>query len=124
MKRLFLTCLLAGVAALGCAELTAVTVAPAGTKGEIDRHDRTITLSPGVALAFTCRTFGGGPCAPDGASVDDATVARVHPAHLHRTEESAYKSSKPTSYVIVGLEPGTTTLRIAGEKAVTVVVEK
>ncbi|MFZ5891615.1 MAG: hypothetical protein ACOY0T_11230 [Myxococcota bacterium] len=122
MTRQLLT-LLAALAAVGCTHLEAVTLAPAGRSASVDNRGETIVLSQGVAVAFKCTTAWGNPCDANRASVDDVSIARIYPAHLEELERFTRGTFKPTSYVIVGLKPGSTTLRIEGEHTYRVVVE-
>jgi len=51
-----------------------------------------------------------------------AAVATVYPAYLNRPERCFEGTFTPTSYVVIGLAPGKTVLRIPGENPPRVVV--
>lgn len=119
----FSVLVLALFAELGCTHMEPLTVAPPGRHADVDNGQRKIELSKGVAVAFTCVTAWGNRCAPT-AHVDDATVAQVYPAHLQRLEWFSAGKFEPTSFVLVGIQPGETVLRIPGERSTCVVVSE
>lgn len=74
-------------------------------------------LSTGVALAFTCTH--GDPCKNAKISIDDPTVVKVLPAHLARLEMEPLRrdSLPPSTFLLVGLQPGNTTVRLRASGA-------
>ena len=122
MKRLALLALSVVVEA-GCTHVEPLTVAPPGRSADVDGDKHSIVLSRGVAVAFSCTTAWGHRCS-ETASVDDAKVARVYPAHLERLEWFSDGKFKPTSFVLVGLNPGATTLRIHDEPPFRITVKE
>ena len=111
-----------GVMLVACSHMDALTVAPPGRTATLNDTTREIALSPGVALALRCTTGWGNPCAAGQATVDDPKIARVYPAHLEKLEWYPDGTFAPTSYVVVGVSPGETVLRVSGEEPVRVVV--
>ncbi|MCC6555662.1 MAG: hypothetical protein IT372_22090 [Polyangiaceae bacterium] len=110
------------LALAGCAEphLEAITVPPPGKTAElIDSSDeRSIQLSQGVALGFSC-TYRSAPCAGATASSGDASVARAFSSYAD--ELSSYycdttggQCATPGAvFVLLGARPGATTLTVA-----------
>ncbi len=107
---------------VACTHMEALTVAPPGRTATLNGSAHEIAISPGVALALKCTSGWGNPCAAGQATVDDPKVARVYPAHLEKLEWYTDGKFAPTSYVVVGVSPGDTVLRISGEEPVRVVV--
>jgi hypothetical protein len=130
MKRLL--GLLIGAGLAGCSPwLSALTTPPPTLKAELDRVDETITLSAGVALAFSCNSWDGLPCEAAKAQTDDPKVAQVLPAHLNQLTRSYGWEDRgpraPTGFVIVGIEPGKTMLHVttsSGNVSFAVVVDR
>jgi hypothetical protein len=121
MKRtLFL--LVAIAVCTGCTSYRALTAPPPSRVASLNDSRDELRVSQGVALAFECVTAWGNPCSAGQASIDDEKVAKVLPAHLNRVDPYIEGSLQPTSYVVVGVSPGETTLHIAGEDPVRVVV--
>lgn len=117
-------CLLA-ITLLGapaCTSYYTLTPPPPSRTATLDSSENEIQLSPGVALGFTCLTAAGNPCADGQATVDDPKVAKVYPAHVNRLDRYIDGTFAPTSYVVVGLAPGETTLHIGDEDPLRVVV--
>lgn len=109
-------------AATGCTSYRALNAPPPSRVATLDNAHDALRISAGVALAFECTTAWGNPCSAGTATVDDPTVAKVMPAHLGRLSAFANGSLPPTSYVVVGVKPGQTLLRVPGEDPVRVVV--
>ncbi len=114
--------LLAAIACSACTSYHAVTPSVPSRTAALDNAHDTLTVSQGVALGFECTTAWGNPCAAGQATVDDQKVARVYAAHLNHLEGFLNGVLPPTSYVVVGMQPGQTTLHIPGESALRVVV--
>jgi hypothetical protein len=101
----------------GCAppSFQAITTPPPFTQAELCDGasscggDLTITLTSGVALAFTCTDSGGDPCTGVDATVADPTVATVLPAYLDALSGDGQPQS---ALVLVGVEVGDTTLAV------------
>jgi len=115
MKPLFILTL--GAALAGCSPyLAALTPPPPTLKAQLDRTEETITLSAGVALAFSCDSWKGLPCEAAKAQTDDPTVAQVLPAHLNQLSRGyGWSTAGPraqTGFVIVGMKPGKTALHV------------
>ncbi len=106
-------------ALLGCSpDLAAVTVPPPGAVAELDSTEDTIELTRGIALGFECAKQGR-PCGAATAEVEDASVASVFPAYvdlLNRDHGNALPTGEPrTVFVLVGNQPGNTTLNISSD---------
>jgi hypothetical protein len=114
---------LALFAGLGCTHMEPLSVAPPGHHADVANGQRKIEISKGVAVAFTCVTAWGNRCAP-AAHMDDPAIAQVYPAHLQRLEWFSAGKFEPTSFVLVGIKPGETVLRIPGEQSTRVVVSE
>ena len=110
------------VACSACTSYRTVTAPPPGHVASLDNAHDQLRVSQGVAIAFECTTAWGNPCSAGQASIDDPKVARVLPAHLDRLETYLDGTFAPTSYVVVGVAPGKTVLRIPGEDPVAVEV--
>ncbi|HEY1695800.1 MAG TPA: hypothetical protein VGG39_26715 [Polyangiaceae bacterium] len=102
-------------AATGCApQLSAITPAPPDRVLELDAdHDR-IELSEGVAVAFEC-TRDGSPCRGVHGSVAAEGVAGVYATQLARLDRGVFRESNVSTLTLVGLKPGSTTLRVSAE---------
>jgi len=117
-RALFLPCLAALL--IGCSpDLAAVTVPPPGAVAELDSTEDTIELTRGIALGFEC-SYQNSPCASATAEVEDPSIAAVFPAYvdlLHRDHGgTALPTGKPrTVFVLVGNQPGDTTLTISSD---------
>ena len=114
MKSLFALCALA---LSGCVHLSAVTTPPPTRTADLDDEHETIEVSAGAALGFECwhNTFlGAGPCPNATARTDDPNTARVYPAYIDQLVPDYVRRSmsEQVGFVIVGLRPGTTILRI------------
>lgn len=109
--------------------LYALSTAPPGRTGWLDSKHRTLEVSPGVAIAFACEKWDGGPCRKATASSDDRAVADVVPAQLARLDarvDDATTSMVPaTSFVVIAHEPGTAHVQVRsddGDRTLTVTV--
>ena len=108
--------------ASACTHYQALSTPPPDRVAELNRSEGVVTLSPGVALGLECVNPWGNPCAPDQVSVADPRIAKVYLAHLGHLEEYTSGSSLPTSFVVVGVQPGETMLTVPGEDPLRIVV--
>jgi len=69
-------------------------------------------LSAGVALGFNCSKSG--PCRAATATSDDPSIVRVDRAHLNQLETDflSYDNTPPSTFVLVGVRPGETWVRV------------
>jgi hypothetical protein len=109
--------------------LYALSTPPPGRSGWLDTKHRTLELSSGVAIAFACETWDGGPCAKATASSDAPAIADVAPAQLARLQprvDGATTSMVPaTSFVVIARAPGTAHVQVRsadGDRTLTVTV--
>ena len=109
--------------------LTALSVAPPGRTGWFDSEHRTLDVSPGVAIAFDCQKWNGGPCRRATAVSEHPEIADVVPAHLARREArmdwDATSMVPPSSFVVIAHAAGTTAVRVRsddGDRTLTVTV--
>jgi hypothetical protein len=107
---------------LGCTHYRAISAPPPSRVAMLNSGDGEITISRGVALGFECTTASGDPCSKGNATIDDQNVATVYPAYLNRLDHFMSGTLTPTSYVIVGVNPGETVLRIPDEDPLRVIV--
>ncbi len=122
------TLIFAVLVTLGCSPtFQAVTPPPPGAIASLHRGDDEVEISPGAALAFSCRRrWSGAACTRATAVSDDPSIAVVSPAHLHRLDFGGRRGIQPAStFVVAGVSPGVTTIRIetkdrSGEIQVTV----
>ena len=121
-KLLMMLSLLAALPVTGCTYYQTLTPPPPGRQASLNSSDNEITISKGVALGFECTTGGGNPCSKGAAKVDDESVAKVFPAYLNRLDRFVSGTYAPTRYVIVGVKPGQTWLRIPDEDPLRVTV--
>jgi hypothetical protein len=110
--------------ASGCTYYGALTPPPPGRVASLNTSDNELRLSRGVALAFECVTPNGNPCSEGVATIDDPKVAQVYPAHVGKLDRYMQGTFTPASYVVVGLAPGKTLLRIPGEDPLHVIVQE
>jgi hypothetical protein len=108
---------LAALALSGCVHLSAVTTAPPTRTADLDDEHESIRVSAGAALGFECSYHNGffsGPCPEATAKIDDSNVAKVYPAYLDELtyELSRSSTTQQIGFVIVGIRPGSTILRI------------
>jgi hypothetical protein len=122
MKHLVLWLAVVAAACSACTSYRALTPPPPSRTAALDNSRDRLELSQGVAIGFECITGWGNPCGSGQASTDDPKVAKVFPAHLAHVERYTDGSFTPTSYVVIGVSPGETVLRVAGEDPVRVVV--
>jgi hypothetical protein len=109
--------MLCAVALSGCVHLSAVTTPPPTRTAELDDDNETIEVSAGAALGFECwhhAFWGAGPCPNATARTDDPNTARVYPAYIDQLvpDYRRRSMSEQVGFVVVGLRPGTTILRI------------
>ena len=92
------------------------------TLAEDSAGDTSITLTKGVALAFSCwdpRT--GDPCSPLAATMLDPSVAEVLPGYLDGLQSSTDGDLPQGALVVVGLKAGATTLDVnAGDDSASI----
>ncbi|MFW5738887.1 MAG: hypothetical protein ACOC1F_00830 [Myxococcota bacterium] len=110
------------VAGTGCTTYRTLTPPPPSREASLDSSDRELRISTGVALAFECITPGGNPCSKGQATIDDTSVAKVYPAYLSRLDRFFSGTFTPSSYVVIGVKPGQTVLRIPDEDPMRVIV--
>ena len=104
----------------GCGPyLAARTTPPPLRTAVLDDVAQTIELSAGVALAFSCDNWTAMPCQNAKARTDDAAVAQVYAAHLNQLSHDWGPGQRgprvETGFVIAGLKPGKTTLRVSSD---------
>ena len=105
-----------------CTTYRTLTPPPPSRVATLDTSDDVLRISRGVALGFECVTGGGNPCSEGQATIDNPSVAKVYPAHINQLERYVDGTFTPTSYVVVGVTPGETVLRIPGEDPLRVIV--
>ena len=106
---------------VSCTRYTSLTVPPPGRVADLHGNDERLEISSGVAFAFECRTQWGGRCSRQ-VSVTDPKIAEVHPAYLDDLDWYRGGQFIPSSYVVVGVSPGETTLTVEGEDPLRIVV--
>jgi hypothetical protein len=114
MKRLIVLGL---VAMAACdPQLTAVTPAPPQRVLELDAKRDQIEISEAVAVAFECYREGQA-CRNVRASVEEGAVVAVYSTHLSRLDRAYLRDrdGNVSALTLVGLKPGTTTLRVTAE---------
>ena len=116
---LFAVALIAGPA---CTTYRTLTPPPPSRVASLNTSDDELRVSQGVALGFECITAGGNPCAQGQATIDNQNVAKVFPAHMNQLSHYMEGTFTPTSYVVVGVSPGETVMRIPGEDPLRVIV--
>lgn len=117
---IFLLAIGAGAVLSGCTPtLYGITPAPPTRTAELRSENPLFgtrkhfaRLSAGVALAFNCSKSG--PCRNASATSDDPGIVRVDRAHLNQLEQDflSYDNTPPSSFVLVGVRPGQTWVRI------------
>ncbi len=125
--RLLFAAVFAALFAGGCGpSLYAVTPPPPTRTAEMitwqplfKKRRHKVRLSAGAALAFNC--VYGGPCAKAEATSEHEDIVKVMPAHLNRFEPNymGYTNSPTTTFVLVGVRPGETHVRIRTKKTST-----
>ena len=123
--------LLCALGLSGCINLSAVTTPSPSRTAALDDPAETIEVSAGAALGFECwynNFLENRPCAKARAKTLDTNIAQVFPAYLDHLLLDYHwrRSQNPVGFVVVGISPGTTILRIEidgtnDEYAVTVV---
>jgi hypothetical protein len=107
--------------AAGCdpISVTALTVAPPGKTASLDDESLGLQVSRGIALGFECSANTQdylGPCRNARAKIGDESVALVFASYLDSLADSwddGYAGPRSrTAFVVVGLEPGDTTLEL------------
>jgi hypothetical protein len=114
VKSLFLLC---AFALSGCVRLSAVTTPPPTRTAALDDYNETIEVSAGAALGFECwhsDFWTAAPCPNATARTDDPNTARVYPAYIDQLvpDYRRRSMSEQVGFVVVGISPGTTVLRI------------
>lgn len=125
MKRPFLALALAGaslalVSGCGQPSFHPTTTAPPGAVAELyentETHGRSVRLTEGVAMAIECTDKDGKPCALDGSTVDDESIASYRKAYGDMEQKLVYSGASNKSYqnralfVVVGKKVGKTRL--------------
>lgn len=110
---LALAALLAGCHSI---ELDAVSEPPPTLRGRIFADDKEIHLSPGVALAVQCVDTCDGPCRGPKVRSDDDAVVEVRKAyHLAGVARGESEEHNAATYVLLGLSPGRTEVRVESD---------
>ena len=92
----------------------AATTPPPGYTGRLNSAKRTMLISRGVALAFTCAKHG--PCRNAAARSVNSSVAQVLPGYLDRLEETYLRGKAPeTTFVVTGVAVGQTTIYVTSD---------
>jgi hypothetical protein len=119
MKISKLTLPIAALLLMGCqVRLSALTTPPPTRVADLNDGAETFVISRGAALAFECTYsdfWSGGPCTGATVRIDDERIARVYPAHVDRLVPGGFETMSTTQqvgFVVVGIAPGTTTLRV------------
>ena len=113
-----------GILLSGCEpRLVALSSPPPSKLAELDNESGTITLSQGVALAFSCTKYRR-PC--DGpASTDNPETAEVRGAFLDDLTKLAQSGPRPANvHVLIGRDAGLTQLHIDGRDLSVTVIGK
>jgi hypothetical protein len=117
MKPLLVPLLLAAGLIAGCENhFEAITAPPPGLTASLDDQSKSIRLSRGVSIAFSCASQEGDPCGRT-SSTQNATTARIFPAALDDLTEWGYlHGPQPQSvFVVVGIAEGNTEVRAGGD---------
>ncbi len=106
----------------GCSPLWSMSSAPPTAKAELDHDTDRVELTQGVALAISCRDIWMGmPCEDMTVESDDPAIARVSFVHLDKYRHDAgfvYDPSHPrATFLIAGVRPGVTKVRVGGKDA-------
>jgi hypothetical protein len=119
-RRVCLTAAAIAAWTLGCQQplsFDALTSPPPFAQAELAEDsagNTSITLTAGVALAFSCtEPQTADPCSPLSATVQDPSVAEVFPGYLAALTPGADGDLPQGTLVIVGLSAGTTTLNVS-----------
>ena len=114
-----------GLAAItGCQDTSfdATTVAPPTRTAELDDENHRITVSKGVALAFECTYGYYRPCGDGWIESNDEAVAGAYNGYseelfdvVRHSQQSGPGDQAPTRFVVVGYQPGTTTIDVLTE---------
>jgi hypothetical protein len=127
-RRVYLTAIAIAASTLGCQlplEYQALTSPPPLTQADLEEDDTgnvSVTLSKGIALAFSCSDPStGDACADLSATVLDPSIASVMNGYL----DADGSGESQAALVIVGLLPGDTTLNVSstsGETPISVTI--
>ena len=109
-----------GLLAGGCnTYLEEISPAPPGAVATVDDTKETIEISHGAALAFECH-YNQGVCTAAKASTENPEVAIARPAFFDELRPGGYDrhtglyngTDTRSVFVIVGRQPGKTTLHV------------
>ena len=112
--------------------LTAESLPPPGRTARLDAitgfwgvRGYRLELSQGVAIAVSCTASG--PCEQLTASSDDPAIAEARPAALNVLRPTGYSFNQQpaAAIVVVGKQPGRTTVRLhsaAGDRKIQITV--
>ena len=117
MKPLLVPFLLAAGLIAGCENhFEALTAPPPGLTASLDDQSKSIRLSRGVSIAFSCASQQGEPCGRT-SSTQKATTARIFPAALDDLTEWGYvHGPQPQAvFVVIGIAEGSTEVRAGGD---------
>jgi len=95
-------------------QLRAITPAPPARVVTLDARNDHIELSEAVALALDCYRQAS-PCRDVHATLSNKEVATVYATHLSRLSRGYWEDANVSTMTLVGLKPGTTTLRVTAE---------
>ena len=119
MKLLGLFVLCSVIAGCDPISVTALTVPPPGKTAQLDDESLELELSHGIALGFECTANTNdyyGPCRNPRAKMTDETIAAVFSSYLDSVADTwndgAAGPRSRTAFVVVGLAPGKTTLKV------------
>lgn len=107
----------------GCEETNfeAITPAPPSRTAELDDENHRITISTGVAMAFECNygfdNAADRNCGEGQITSNDPAVAGAYLGYSEELYEILWyredpQGEPPTRFVVIGFEPGTTTLDV------------
>jgi hypothetical protein len=95
----------------GDARLQVATTPPPGYTDRLNSARRTMLISRGVALAFTCAKHG--PCRNASARSANPGVAQVLPGYLDRLEETYLRGKAPeTTFIVTAVAVGQTRIDV------------
>ena len=129
MKTRILLLLAVAVTASACGpRFHAMTTPPPGRSAQLTEKTKfwggwkyKVHLTEGTVLAVGCN------CSRLGVTTDDARVAAVMKAHATNTDPITQRETRVASFVIVGVKPGKTYVRIKGSngsRVIPVMVER
>jgi hypothetical protein len=117
MKSLLVPVLLGAGLTAGCENrFEALTAPPPGLTASLDDQSKSIRLSRGVSIAFSCENQQGEPCGRT-SSTRNASTARIFPAALDDLTEWGYAHGpQPQAvFVVVGIAEGNTSVLAGGD---------